>query len=180
MKIKIIFETHATSVDNEAGIASGWNDAKLSSLGEEQALQLFERRKESNFSAIYCSDLQRSYKSSQVFETLNIPIIRDKRLRECDYGDMNGEDAELVKSERIKRIDVPFPNGESYTDCINRMGEFLEEILRKHLDGDIILIIGHRATQYGLDYHILSESLETCIIKPWSWQPGWEYLYISK
>ena len=179
MKIKIIFETHSTSVDNELGIASGWNNAKLSAIGEEQVSQLFERRKNDNLSAIYCSDLQRSYKSAQAFKKINIPVIKDKRLRECNYGDMNGRDAELVKSEKIKRIDVPFSNGESYTDCINRMGEFLKDLLRKHSDEDLILIIGHRATQYGLEHHLLGYSLKDCINRSWKWQPGWEYIYIS-
>jgi hypothetical protein len=42
--LRLVFETHATSVDNESGIASGWADAPLSPPGEEQARALGVRR----------------------------------------------------------------------------------------------------------------------------------------
>jgi broad specificity phosphatase PhoE len=35
--VTIIFETHSTSLDNEAGIASGHNDVDLSEVGLRQA-----------------------------------------------------------------------------------------------------------------------------------------------
>jgi hypothetical protein len=35
--VRVLFETHATSIDNEAGLASGSFDVALSSVGEEQA-----------------------------------------------------------------------------------------------------------------------------------------------
>lgn len=38
--LRLIFETHATSLDNEAGLASGWFDAGLSTTGEHQAQML--------------------------------------------------------------------------------------------------------------------------------------------
>ncbi len=37
----LIFETHATSLDNEAGLASGWFDTDLSAAGESQARATF-------------------------------------------------------------------------------------------------------------------------------------------
>ena len=33
-KRRLVFETHATSLDNEAGLASGHADVELSPLGE--------------------------------------------------------------------------------------------------------------------------------------------------
>jgi broad specificity phosphatase PhoE len=39
----IWFETHATSLDNEAGLASGRFDADLSAAGVEQAVELGRR-----------------------------------------------------------------------------------------------------------------------------------------
>lgn len=41
--VTIIFETHSTSFDNEAGIASGHNDVDLSEMGLRQATGLGER-----------------------------------------------------------------------------------------------------------------------------------------
>ncbi len=52
----VYFATHATSEDNEAGIASGWKDAELSTLGIQQAKELRERFKNIKIDLICCSD----------------------------------------------------------------------------------------------------------------------------
>jgi len=173
--MKIIFEAHSTTFDNEAHKASGWNDIELSPLGEKQSKELFERYQNKKIDYIYCSDLQRAYKSVEDFKKAGVTVIQDKRLRECNYGDLTQKDASIVKEEKSKRISTPFPNGESYEDCAKRMGEFLEEIYQKHSKDDIIMIVGHRATQYGLNHHILGHSLLKCVTDSWKWQPGWKY-----
>ncbi len=43
------------------------------------------------------------------------------------------------------------------------------------MENKTILVIGHRATQYGIDHWILGEDLEHAVTKPWKWQPGWRY-----
>jgi broad specificity phosphatase PhoE len=43
--IAIVFETHATSTDNEAGIATGWLAGELSEAGRRQAAELGQRRR---------------------------------------------------------------------------------------------------------------------------------------
>ncbi len=37
------------------------------------------------------------------------------------------------------------------------------------------MIIGHRATQYGLEHWISGLPMEMAITAPWQWQPGWTY-----
>lgn len=101
-------------------------------------------------------------------------IVKDKRLRECDYGDLTQRPASEVDPEQLKRIKIPFPHGESYEQCLKRMKEFLDD-LTKIGNGKKALIIGHRATQYGLEYWIKGLSLEEIISTPWNWQPGWTY-----
>ena len=46
MSVEIVYETHATSEDNEAGIATGWLPGRLSTHGREQARELGERRRD--------------------------------------------------------------------------------------------------------------------------------------
>ena len=41
--MRLIYETHSTSTDNEIGVASGQNDPDLSATGERQAFDLGER-----------------------------------------------------------------------------------------------------------------------------------------
>lgn len=87
--ITIVFESHSTTKDNEAQLVAGWFDVALSKLGEERARQLGERYADQKFDAIFCSDLQRSYKTAQLAFGDKYPIIQDERLRECNYGDLN-------------------------------------------------------------------------------------------
>ncbi len=172
--LKIIFEAHGTTFDNEAHKSSGHFDVELSPLGESQSKEMGERYEVQSFDAIFCSDLQRSYKSAELAFGDKYPIIKDPRLRECDYGDLTQHDSEEVESEKLKRISEPFPNGESYEQCLDRMKEFLEDLLKTH-DGQSVMIIGHRATQYGLDHWILDKPLEELVSAKFKWQPGWQY-----
>lgn len=174
--VTIIFESHSTTLDNEAHLSSGQFDVELSELGIKQSRELGERYKNESFAAIFCSDLQRSYKTAEIaFSDRGFPIIKDARLRECDYGDLTRHPSEEVDKEKPKCISIPFPNGESYEDTAKRMRSFLEDLL-KNYDGKKVMIIGHRATQYGLEHWIKKVSLGETVAAPWKWQPGWIYL----
>ena len=170
----IIFEAHGTTFDNENHLASGWNDVALSPSGEQQSKTMGERYENDHFDAIFCSALQRSYRSAEIAFGSKFPIIHDARLNECNYGDFTQKPSAEVESQKSQRISTPFPNGESYMETTERMRDFLRDLLAKY-DGKRILIIGHRATQYGLENIINNIPLEKIIAAPWKWQPGWEY-----
>lgn len=174
--VSIIFEAHGTTFDNENHLFSGHFDVKLSPLGIQQAKQLGERYKDQNFEAIFCSDMQRSYKTAEIAFKDKFPIIKDKRLRECDYGDLTMHPDQEMGPQKINHIKDPFPNGESYQQASKRMKDFLDNLRQTYHGRDInILIIGHRATQYGLEYWINGKSLEELVTIPFKWQPGWKY-----
>lgn len=172
--ITIIFEAHGTTFDNEAHLASGHNDVALSPLGVQQSKEMGERYKDDHFDIIFCSDLQRAYKSAEIGFGSKWPIIRDSRLRECNYGNFTQHPSTEVDAEKPKRINEPFPNGESYLQTTARMRSFLEEVLKK-CDGKRVMIIGHRATQFGLENLINGVSLEKLTSSHFKWQPGWIY-----
>jgi broad specificity phosphatase PhoE len=174
--ITIIFEPHATTTDNEAHLASGWNDVHLSKLGIQQAKELGQRYKLSDFDAIFASDLERAYQTATLaFEGIEPRKLHiDWRLRECDYGDLTQHPKDEVEPQKVKRITDPFPNGESYEDCAQRMKSLLDDLIVK-FDGKTVMVIGHRATQYGLEHWINGKSLKQCVTDPWQWQPGWTY-----
>ena len=56
----IVFETHSTSTDNEAGIATGWLGGELSAAGREQARLLGGRRRCDAIDTVLVSDLARA------------------------------------------------------------------------------------------------------------------------
>jgi broad specificity phosphatase PhoE len=174
--ITIIFESHATSLDNEAKLASGWNDVDLANLGHENAADLGVRYADKKPDVVFCSDLQRSYKTAVIaFKDKNVPIVIDSRLRECGYGDMTQAPKGDVDARKSQSIDTPFPNGESYRDTSARMKAFLDD-LKVNYDGKTVMIVGHRATQYGLEEHILGKDLAEIVTAAWAWQPGWVYI----
>ncbi|MDB5260272.1 MAG: phosphoglycerate mutase, putative phosphoglycerate mutase [Candidatus Nomurabacteria bacterium] len=174
MSVQIIFEAHGTTFDNEAHLSSGWNDVELSPLGIEQSKEMGERYKDEHFDAIFCSDLQRAWRSAEIAFGDKFKIVKDNRLRECNYGDLTQSPSEIVDKEKPHRISSPFPNGESYKQTTERMKSFLED-LKKDYDGKKVLIIGHRATQYGLDHLIDGVPLDQLVSAKFKWQPGWEY-----
>ncbi len=173
--VKIIFESHGTTFDNEADLSSGIYDVALSPLGESQARELGKRYQSSDLAAVFCSDLQRSYKTAELaFAGENISIIKDKRLRECDYGDYTRQPYNQVKPLRASYITQPFPKGQSYEQAAQLVKEFLLDLL-KYYDGRTVMIIGHRATQYGLEHWLKNVPLKEAVTASWHWQPGWVY-----
>lgn len=172
--VTIIFESHGTTFDNEDHLSSGHNDVELSNLGKEQAKELGERYKDDHFDAIFCSDLQRSYKTAEIAFGDKFPIIKDARLRECDYGDLTRHSSDEVEPAKLEHISTPFPNGESYEQTNQRMKRFLEDLVKNYA-GKKVMIIGHRATQYGLEHWINNKSIKELLTTPFKWQPGWSY-----
>lgn len=173
--VEIIFESHGTTYDNEARLSSGWYDAELSELGKQQAKELGERYKDEHLDVVFCSDLQRSYKTAEIaFAGRDVPIIKDERLRECNYGDLTRHSSEEVESAKAKHVIESFPNGESYEQTAERVRSFLRDLLRDY-SGKKVMIIGHRATQYGLERWIKHVPLSQSVIIPFKWQPGWRY-----
>lgn len=171
--MKIYFATHSTSKDNEAEIASGWKDVELSELGIQQSKELGERFKNIKIDLICCSDLKRAVDTVQIAFQNKLPIISDKRLRELNYGDFNGKPSEIVGYMKKERIKEPFPNGENYEQAMIRVHNFYKELKQNHSD-KTVLVVGHRATQYGLDT-LIGKTLEECLNVPFKWQPYWEY-----
>jgi broad specificity phosphatase PhoE len=174
VSVEIVFETHSTSEDNEAGIATGWLPGRLSTAGREQARALGERRRDDGLSVVFRSDLGRAVETAEIaFAGSGLPVVEDARLRECNYGELNGTPEPL--HDRASHIDVPYPGGESWRQAAERVAGFLEE-LRRERDGERVLVIGHSATRFGLDVTANGRKLEDVIAAPFVWQPGWEFV----
>lgn len=171
--MKIYFAAHSTTTDNENEIASGWKDAELSELGIRQSKKMAKTFKDINIDLICCSDLKRAVDTVKIAFGDKIPIIIDKRLRELNYGDLNGAPSDIVSSMKDKAIKEAFPNGESYEQAMIRIHEFYNELKQKY-PKKIILVVGHRATQYGLDT-LTGKTLKQCLSEKFKWQPYWEY-----
>ncbi|HJQ73308.1 MAG TPA: histidine phosphatase family protein [Gaiellaceae bacterium] len=174
MSVEVVYETHATSEDNEAGIATGQLPGRLSAVGREQARELGERRRDDGIAVVFTSGLARAVETAEIaFAGSPLPLVQDARLRECDYGELNGTAEPL--DDRAAHLDVPYPGGESWRQAVDRAAGFLEE-LRRERDGERVLVIDHSATRFALEVVVNGRELEGLIAGPFDWQPGWEYL----
>ena len=173
--LRIVFETHSWSTDNDTGIATGWKHGRLSERGKLLARELGNRRRNDSLDAIFSSDLGRAVETAVIaFSNVRVPMYFDSRLRECNYGDWNGAPADTLAGKRRQFISSPYPNGQSYEDVLAAMAAFLREVTR-YWNGRRLLLIGHSATRWALDALINHQRLEDLVDAPFNWRPGWEY-----
>lgn len=173
--VEVVYETHSTSTDNEAGIATGWGHGRLSEAGRLQARALGERRRKDGIEAAFISDLRRAVETGEIaLAGSGIPVHHDARLRECDYGALNGMPVSRLAVERSRRIDEPYPGGQSYRQVVDRVRDFLRELAAGR-DGRRVLLISHSANRWALDCLLGGASLEDLVDAPFDWREGWEY-----
>ena len=175
MGVRLVYETHSITTDNEAGIATGWLPGALSAAGREAARELGERRRDDGIDAIYVSDLRRALETVEIaFAGSSVPVVVDARLRECNYGELNGAPVARLDIERLAHVAVPWPGGESYEDVVDRTRTLLLDVRAAH-DGHRVLLVAHSANRWALQHLLLGVPLENTIGKPFDWQPGWEF-----
>jgi len=175
MATEIVFETHARTEDNEAGIATGWLPGRLSATGREDARALGRRRRADGLVAVFSSDLGRALETvSLAFEQSKVPVLADWRLRECDYGTLNGAPARDVHADRAAYLDHPYPEGESWRGATGRVDRFLDDLALRW-EGARVLVVGHVATHCGLERFLLGRDLGRLLSAEFVWQEGWEY-----
>jgi len=179
MAVKITYFVHGTTTDNEQHISSGWKDVKLSELGRKQSIELREQTKDRNFDVVFCSDLKRAHDSVKLAWEGVYQIIPDARLRECNYGKLNGALSDIVEPMQEEEcISKPFPDGESYEDVKARVADFLN-FLKKNYDGKHVAVVAHKAPQLAIDVLLKGKTWEEAFAEDWrkkkAWRLGWEY-----
>lgn len=172
--MEIIYFVHGTTVDNANSKCSGWKQVKLNEIGKQQAIDL---GKNTNycFDVIFTSDLIRAIESADLAWPKTQKIV-DLRLRECNYGDFDGKDKNLIQYN--SHIEKAFPNGESLKDVEERIREFLKYVKQSY-GNKKVAIVAHRATQLAIEVITKNISWENAIENDWrktkEWKPGWKY-----
>jgi len=177
MAVKVTYFVHGTTRDNIEHKSTGWLPGELSQKGINQSIILKEQIDVKQFDIVFCSDLKRAIDSAKyTFEGIK-KIVQDERLRECNYGDFNGQDSNLVKYE--EHITEKFPNGECLLDVESRIKDFCNYLLENYNDKHIA-IVAHKAPQLAFQILTQGKTWEDVIDQDWrktkSWQPGWEYI----
>jgi broad specificity phosphatase PhoE len=173
--VEIIFETHSLTTDNAAGVATGWLPGKLSDEGRRLAGELCDRRRTDGIDAVFVSDLARAVETATIaFGASGIPVHQDARLRECNYGELNGASTLRLAAERARRIDQPFPGGQSYRDVVEQTRAFLRD-LAAAWGGKRVVVISHSANRWAFDCLLHGARLADLVDAPFGWQEGWRY-----
>lgn len=171
---KITYFVHGTTEDNKKHLASGQADIELAEEGIEQSKLLKDQRPDA-FDVVFTSDLKRSIDSAKLAFEGRCPIIQDKRLAECDYGELTQKEKDW---DIANYIETKYPNGESYKDVEKRIASFLE-FLKENYEGKHIAIVAHQAPQLAIEVITKNKTWKQAIEEDWrkikAWKPGWEY-----
>ena len=181
MGVNITYFVHGTTKDNAEHKATGWNHGLLSELGIEQCKELANQININKFDVVFTSDLHRAVDSASYTFGDKVKIISDSRLRECNYGDLNGAASSKVIYK--DHIEENFPNGESLLDVENRIKSFCNYLLENY-DNKEVAIVAHKAPQLALDVLLKNQTWMEAINNDWrntkQWQPGWDYRITKK
>ena len=180
MAVKIIYFVHGTTIDNLEHKATGWLPGELSEKGISQSIDLKKQIDLDTMDYVISSDLKRAIDSANYTFENNKKILYDKRIRECNYGELNGKDSFLVKYE--EHINIAFPNGESLKDVEKRVRNFCNYLLENY-DEKTVALVAHKAPQLALEVITKNITWQEAINKDWrktkAWQAGWEYVIKS-
>ncbi len=122
----------------------GHQDIPLNDKGVEEANFLKDELSDIDFDLVFSSPLKRAYKTAEIITKK--PIRIDDRLIERYNGKLEGcNDLDLIRTLPWNEdIDTEYEY-ERFSDLRNRVYEFLDEIINKYQDKNI-LIVTHAGT----------------------------------
>lgn len=137
MKKHFYIFRHGQTIWNAEGRPQGQSEfpVPLTITGQEQARALAQKLADKKIKLIVSSDLLRAKQTAEIVAAaLKVPVKFDSRLREVDYGILNGLYAlerEEVCPDYCRSYDditIPFLQGESLLQVSLRLKAALEEI----------------------------------------------------
>lgn len=141
MKKHLYIFRHGQTIWNAEGRPQGQHEypVPLTVEGQEQAAKLACKLTDKKIKVIISSDLLRAEQTGTIVaQHLKVPFVLDKRLREVDYGILNGlysiEREEVYPDFKKSYEDhtVAFPKGESLNEVAQRVKACLIEACRTY------------------------------------------------
>lgn len=134
---------HGQSEFNLKHIMQGQLNSKLSELGIKQAYAAKKYLKRYSFDVAYSSDLSRAYKTAQIIlEDRNMKIHINKKLRERDYGVLNGMASDKFRKKKYFTSDIHEFGGENEEDVADRALKVFTKIAEKE-EGKKVFVACH-------------------------------------
>lgn len=171
--MKFIFVRHGKTHFNEINLTQGWCDSPLSKLGVKQVENMSLQLKDYSINKAYTSPLGRAVETSEIIlQGHNIAPISDKRLKEVNFGILEGINTLFVKELHIDapnwmdtlEMDYRPYKGEDLHSVIIRQREVINDIVESSQEDDTILVVGHGCSLYGLVKTLVPH--DACLIFP--------------
>ena len=152
--MKMLLIRHGESAANAEGRLQGQFDSPLSDRGREQA-QAVAHRLGSEFggaAALYASDLSRATETAEVIGMqLELPVVLDYRLREYDFGELNGivwRETKTLYPEVWRGFQegtglVPIPGEEGREAFRRRLAGAVGDIHHRHAQDSTAVVVTH-------------------------------------
>lgn len=137
--MNIFIVRHGQTNYNIEGRYAGRIDVPLNENGINEAYEVKEKLKDIKFDKVYSSPLKRAYDTAKIIT--DNEIIIDDRIIERDNGELEGK----LKTEITDIIDFNNPNEAKYNieniaSFRNRIKDFLDDIISKNDDGNILIV----------------------------------------
>ena len=193
MATRLCLVRHGETAWNAEGRVQGQLDIPLSEVGRAQARAVAQALGRDNFSALYCSDLERVRQTAEpTARKLALDAILDPALRERHYGVFQGMTYAEAKEKipegyarfRAKDPDYAFETGESLRDFNERCLSCIARLVEKHRHGNL-LVFTHGGVLEMLYRHATARGLSAprdfeipnAAINRLEWDPGgWRVL----
>jgi probable phosphoglycerate mutase len=173
MKTRFGLIRHAMTVWNEQRRIQGQQDSPVSHTGEDQIDLWSKRLFQYNWDLVLSSDLGRARHTADGINRMHgLPVFRDRRLREQDWGGWTGKTLSQLKQEVPGFHDIQKkqgwafqpPGGESRLDVWKRSQTAILDGARKW-PGKNILVVSHEGVIKVLLYRWMEKNRET----EWHW-----------
>ena len=147
---------HGETDWNKAGKIQGQEDIPLNQCGREEAAETAKALEDVDFEAAFCSPLVRARETAEILVgSRDISLTEDDRLKEIDFGIMEGERiSDIVASLshpcyhffRCPERYMPPERAESFDRLFERSRQFLEQrLLPLEKKYDKVLVVAHGA-----------------------------------
>ncbi len=157
---------HGEALSNVRQVISSWPETfenPLTLHGKETIKESAKKLQNDKIDIIFSSDILRTKQTAQIVaEQLKLVPKFDKRLREIDFGVLNGQpiaDLDIYFKNERERISESVSGGETYEQVLARVSEFLKDT-EKEYSGKQILIVSHETPLWILEADIIGMPLQ--------------------
>ncbi len=162
MNTTIYLVRHGETKANKLEIVMGTSDILLDAQGKKNAKHVGEKLKATQVKpdAVYASDLKRASTTAEIIVQeigFEKSIQKEKKLREINYGDLEGmpvhKAKKLVPQYHDKDPKDKIPGGESYQELYERVNSVFRKIVKENQGKTIIIVTHLRPIQCILSYY---------------------------